>query len=179
LAGAFIRHNHFTLENTFGRDIIPPNEEERLKNLEKYKILYTQSEPIFDQFAAVTATMLNVPLAMINFVDKDQVWTKANQEGEMGNKIERGTSLCSLAILRDSVTVFEDTLTEPFLLSNPLVAGEYGLRFYAAAPIKTSEGFNIGSVCIVDNVARKFSAEDQGKLEGLAEMIRMEIEKRI
>jgi len=74
------------LENTFGRNIIPQNEEARLENLKKYKILYTKSEPIFDQLAAVAATMLKVPLAMINFVDKDHVWTKADQRGDSGNE---------------------------------------------------------------------------------------------
>lgn len=166
------------MENTFGRTIIPQNEDERLANLEKYKILYTKSEPIFDQLAAVAATMFSVPLAMINFVDKDQVWTKANQEGETGNEVERGTSLCSLAILKDDLTVFENTLIEPCLMSNPLVAGESGLRFYAAAPIATPEGFNIGAICIVDMQPRVFSEDDQKKLEWVAKLVEIEIKKR-
>ncbi|WP_158798316.1 GAF domain-containing protein [Pedobacter sp. L105] len=167
------------MENTFGRNIIPQDEEARLKNLKEYKILYTKSEPIFDQLAAVAATMFKVPLAMINFVDKDLVWTKANQEGENGGEVERGSSLCSLAILKDSVTVFENILTEPFLLTNPMVAGEYGLRFYAGAPITTAEGFNIGVVCVADTVARQFTSEDQLNLESLAKLIQQEIQKRI
>lgn len=166
------------MENTFGRDIIPQNEAERLENLKKYKILYTKSEPIFDQLAAVAATMLDVPMAMINFVDKDQVWTKADQHGEAGNEVERGTSLCSLAILRADLTVFEDTLKEPCLISNPLVAGEFGLRFYAAAPLSTPEGFNIGAICIVGKEPRKFSADDQRKLEWVARQVETEIRKR-
>ena len=167
------------MENTFGRNIIPQNEEARLENLKKYKILYTKSEAIFDQLAAVTATMLKVPLAMINFVDKDHVWTKADQQGDFGSEVERGTSLCSLAILRDELTVFEDALAEPCLMSNPLVVGEFGLRFYAAVPITTSEGFNIGAVCIVDKKVRKFTPEDRKKLEWVAQLIHLEIEKRV
>ena len=167
------------MENTFGRNIIPQDEEERLENLKKYKILYTKSEPIFDQLAAVAATMLKVPMAMINFVDKDHVWTKADQLGDSGHEVERGTSLCSLAILKGEVTVFEDALAEPCLMSNPLVAGEFGLRFYAAVPITTVEGFNIGAVCIVDKKTRTFSAEDRKKLEWVAKMVQVEIDKRI
>jgi len=167
------------LENTFGKNIIPATEQQRLENLKKYKILYTQSELIFDQLAASTATLFDVPIAMINFVDKDNVWTKANQNGESGNESERGSSLCSLAILKDQVTVFENALTEPILISNPFVAGENGLRFYAAAPIITEDGFNIGAVCIVDNEPRKFSADNQQKLQEVADMVMKEIEKRI
>ena len=166
------------MENTFGMDIIPQNEAERLENLKKYKILYTRTEPIFDQLAAVAATVLKVPVAMINFVDQDKVWTKANQEGENGQEVPRGTSLCSLAILNDEVTVFENALEEPCLIANPLVAGNFGLRFYAAAPIRSPEGFNLGAICVVDKKARKFTEKEQQKLEWVAAMIEKEVGKR-
>lgn len=167
------------MENTFGKNIIPANEAERLENLEKYKIIYTQSETVFNELAALAATLLEVPMAMINFVAKDMVWTKANEGGRDGGSVERGSSLCSLAILKESVTVFEDTLKEPILISNPMVAGEFGLRFYAAAPITTKDGFNIGVVCILDKQTRKFTDEDQKKLAGIARLVEIEIEKRI
>jgi GAF domain-containing protein len=166
------------LENTFGRNIIPHNEQERLDNLEKYRILYTKSEPIFNQLAALAATLLDMPVAMINFVDKNNVWTKASQKGETGLNVERGTSLCALAILKDQVTIFEDTLLESFLLSNPLIAGDHGFRFYAAAPISTKEGFNIGVVCVVDKKPRVFNTKDQQQLEQVARIVESEIEKR-
>lgn len=167
------------LENTFGKTIIPQNEEERLENLKKYKILYTQTDPVFDQLAATAAATFDVPLAMINFVDKDQVWTKANYEKDGEGTPERGLSLCSLAILKDQVTVFEDFEIDPVWLSSPLFAGEHGFRFYAAAPIKTSEGFNIGVVCLIDTKPRKFTEQAQQQLEHIAETVRLEIEKRV
>lgn len=168
------------MENIFGSSIIPQNEEERLDNLKKYKILYTQSEPVFDQIAASAATILVVPVAMINFVDKNNVWTKALKDSKPQSKeVERGSSLCSLAILSDHVTVIEDFKLAPSLLSNPLIAGESGFQFYAAAPIKTSEGFNIGVVCILDQEPRKFTTEDRHKLESIADSIRIEIEGRL
>lgn len=167
------------MENTFGRNIIPQNEQQRLENLKKYNILYTQSEPVFDELAALTAATFDMPIALINFVDKDNVWTKAGQEGEQHYNVERGASLCALAILKDQVTIYEDALKERCLLANPYVAGENGLRFYAAAPIGTREGFNIGVVCIVDSKPREFGAEDQTKLESIARMVELEIEKRM
>lgn len=162
-----------------GMDMIPPNEEDRLQNLNKYKILYTKSEPIFDQLAAITVTMLNTPIAMINFVDRHKVWTKANQIGEAGLEIDRQSCLCSLTILNERVTVFEDITKELYLNYNPLLAGEFDLKFYAAAPIVTKEGFNIGSVCIMDRIARTFSVSEQKKLAWVASMVSVEMHKRI
>ncbi|CAM4131974.1 GAF domain-containing protein [Pedobacter westerhofensis] len=167
------------MENTFGRNIIPQNEQQRLENLKKYNILYTESESAFDELAAYTAAVFDMPIAMINFVDKDNVWTKAIQEGEHHYKVERGSSLCALAILKDEVTVFENALKERCLLANPYVAAENGLRFYAAAPIGTTEGYNIGVICIIDRQPREFGLEDQAVLESIARMVELEIEKRI
>lgn len=150
-----------------------------MENLKKYKILYTKTEPIFDQLAAITATMMNTPIAMINFVDRDVVWTKADQDGYIGQEMDRELSLCSLAILNDSITVFEDLVKSPAMLSNPLFVGESGMRFYAAAAITTDEGFRVGAVCIVDKKPRIFKDEDRRKLERIALMVRLEMNKRV
>jgi len=161
------------------KDLIPLNEEARIENLKKYKVLYTKPEPIFDQLAAIAATMLNAPVAMINFIDRFVVWTKANQRGESGMETDRESSLCSLAILNEKVTVFEDIQKEISLISNPMIAGEHGFRFYAAAPIVTDEGFRVGSVCVMHQTSRDFSEEDQKKLAWVANMVRLEMNKRV
>lgn len=167
------------MENKLGTAIVPSDELARLENLKKYKILYTKTEPIFDQLAALTATMLNTPIAMINFIDKDKVWTKANQHGESGHEVERAGSLCSFAILNESITVFEGAIENHYLMSDPLIAGENGMRFYAAAAITTDEGFRVGVVCVVDKKPRTFSEEDRKKLELIAIMVRAEMNKRV
>ena len=152
-----------------------------MENLNNYKILYTKNEPVFDQLAALTATILSTPVAMINFVDKNKVWTKADQYGDTGVAAGREISLCSMAIQNDSITVYEDILDAdyPCLISNPLIAGEVGLRFYAAAAITTNEGFNVGVVCVVDQKPRAFTDDDKKKLEMVAGMVRNEMNKRI
>ncbi|WP_316791092.1 GAF domain-containing protein [Pedobacter frigoris] len=157
-------------------DIIAPDEKERIENLNKYKIIYTKSEPVFDQLAAITATMLNTPVAMINFIDRNTVWT-GRTENNMNN--DDSTNLCSLAVLKGSENAFQNATKELFLISNPLIAGEYGLKFYAAAPITTDDGFHVGSVCIVDKQHRSFSEVERQKLEWVASMVRLEMNKRI
>lgn len=158
--------------------IVPENEENRLENLKKYRIIYTKSESIYDQIAALTATLMNVPIAMINFVDKNASELGVERE-ELKAGIHADTSICSIAILKDGVTIYEDTIQDPCLLSNPIMAAEYGLRFLAAAPIVTTEGFSIGTVCIADRKQRKFTADKRKKLKWIATITAAEIEKRI
>lgn len=162
-----------------GLDIMPPNEAERLENLKKYKILNTKSEPLFDQLAAITATILNTPIAIINLVDRLKVWNGIEEDAENALESEGQISMCSFALLNDSAPIFEEAAKEFKLISNPLVAGEYGLRFYAAVPITTDDGFIVGNVCIVDQNFRNFSVQEQEKLEWVALLVRQEMNKRI
>jgi GAF domain-containing protein len=167
-----------TMDNTFGRPIIPDNEEQRLAKLRSLHILDTHEENgTFKHIAAMAARMFDVPIALVNFVERDYVVTKARVGLEGETEVSRGVSLCSLAVLRSDVTVFENAQQEPCLLANPLVIGEFGLRFYAAAPLTTFDGFRIGAVCLVDKEPREFSASDQKTLESLAAIVMDEIEK--
>lgn len=168
------------MENTFGVSIIPDNEEERLEKLHSLQLVNShQEEGEFKYIAAMAARMFNVPIALVNLVDKEFVVTKAKAGLDTAGVVPRGTSLCSLAILKNEITVFENALEEPCLLANPMVTGQFGLRFYAAAPLTTKDGFNIGALCLVDKEPRKFSETDQKILENLASVIMENIEKDV
>ena len=159
-----------------GIDIIAPNEMERIENLNKYSIIYTKSEPVFDQLAAIAATLLNIPVAMVNFIDRTDVWTGQTLAD---HRAEIHSSLCSLAILKGSERDFADISEELCLISNPVLAGEYGMKFYAAAPITTDGGFTVGNVVVLDKETRSFGQLEQQKLAWVAEMVRLEMKKRI
>jgi len=164
--------------NTFGVPIIPDNETERLARLQALQILDTPTQKSFDNVAAMAAHMFNVPIALVSFVDADRVWFKANVGMEDTLEVSRGVSLCSLVVLNEDLTVFKNAPTEPCLLANPLVVGEFGLRFYAGAPIKTADGYTVGSICVVDKEPRDFSEADQRVLQHLAAIIEDEIQNQ-
>ncbi|GEO06212.1 hypothetical protein AAE02nite_38760 [Adhaeribacter aerolatus] len=123
----------------------------------------------------MAAHMFNVPIALVSFVDSDRVWFKANVGMEDTQEVNRGVSLCSLVILNEDMTVFKNATTESCLLANPLVVGEFGLRFYAGAPIKTADGYTVGSICVVDKELREFTEADQRVLQHLAAIVEDEI----
>ena len=167
------------MKNTFGINIIPENDDLRIEALKRYRILDTPPENAFDHIATLAAQIFNVPISLVSLVDREQVYFKANVG--MGNvrSTSRGVSLCSLAVLDPEVTVFENASTEPCLLANPLVAGDFGLKFYAGAPITTPDGFLIGTLCVVDKETRTFSAQDRIVLQGLATLVMDDIELRL
>lgn len=149
------------MENSFGMEIIPKNEEARLEALQSLHQLDTSPEKFFDNVAQMVARCFNMPIALISLVDTERVFFKANVGMPGIQNVARGNSLCSLAILDNAPTVFSNTLQEPCLLANPFVAGEFGLRFYAGAPITTEEGYHLGAVCVLDKKPREFSESDK------------------
>ena len=160
-----------TFSNSFGKNITPDNEAERLECLRSFEILNSEPEKMFDLIAKMTAKVFNVPIALISFVDENQVFFKSNVGMEGTKHVDRGISLCSLAILDSEQVVFESPLKEPCLMANPLVQGKFGLRFYAGAPLTTLDGFNIGTVCILDKKARFFNKEQIELLKDFASLI--------
>jgi GAF domain-containing protein len=166
------------MKNTFGKPIIPNNEQERLAALRYYLTISNLPERFFHNLAYIIAQTFNTPIALISLVEEDKVIFKGSSGMEETKEAPRGISLCSLAVLSDEPTIFEDALKEPCLLRNPLVAGKFGLRFYAGAPITTPEGFHIGTVCIVDKKPRSFSQEDTKLLKQFAENAMSLLEQR-
>jgi GAF domain-containing protein len=168
----------FLMVNTFGKPIIPADDKERVDVLASYQILDTQPEGFFNNLAQIMARCFDTPIALISLVDKERVFFKANVGLADTQNVSRGMSLCSLAILDHEPTVFENALKEPCLLANPLVAGEFGLRFYAGAPITNEDGYNLGTVCVVDKKPRVFSQSDKDLLSRFAQTVMKALEKR-
>lgn len=158
--------------------VIPPNEDERLEALRRYEILDTPPDGSFNRVTAIAASLFKVPIALVTLVDEDRIWFKSKFGLEV-EQINRDPGLCASAILSDDVYNIADTLKDPRTLSNPLVAGDFGLRFYAAAPLRTFDGYNLGTLCLLDKKPWELTAEEEGLLKELAGIIMDEMELRI
>jgi GAF domain-containing protein len=123
--------------------------------------------------------MLGMPIAIVSIVDHDRIWFKS-AEGLSGvEQIDREPGLCASAILGDEAWVVEDAGIDPRTLTNPLVAGEFGLRFYAGSPLHTHDGYNLGTLCVIDRVPRELTAEQVGVLDDLAALVVDALELRL
>lgn len=167
------------IENTFGMNIIPDNDSERLLALKRYRILDSPSEASFDNIARLCTQIFNVPISLVSLVDAERVFFKANVGMGKAKEANRGKSLCALAVLTPEPTIFEDALKEPCLIANPNVAGDFGLRFYAGVPLITPDGFLIGTLCIIDQQPRTFSKQEETILKGMAVSVMDQLELRL
>ena len=154
---------------------IPENEEQRLEWLRQCSILDTLPEVAFDEVAQMAAELCRVPIAAINLVDDHRQWSKA-AFGQDKQQDSRDISFCAHTILQPDLMVVPDALGDHRFANNPLVTGEPYIRFYAGAPLITSEGFGLGSLCVVDRVPRELTEEQTTVLQLLARQITGRIE---
>ncbi len=139
--------------NTVSRCIIPDNEEQRIEAVRRYDILDTPPDGAFDRITALAARRFGVPISIISIVDEDRIWFKSHH-GVPVSQIGRDPGLCASAILSPDPHVLTDAKIDPRSLANPLVAGEFGLRFYAGVPLRTSDGYHLGTLCVIDKAPR-------------------------
>jgi sigma-B regulation protein RsbU (phosphoserine phosphatase) len=155
-----------------------PEEADRLAAVRRYAILDTPPDGAFNRICAIAARFFDVPLASVTIVDEDRIWFKAVQ-GLDAVQIPRDPGLCASAILQDEPYVVEDGLVDPRTANNPLVHGELGVRFYAAAPIITADGHRLGTVNVIDSKPHAVTEQQIETLRDLAAVVMDELELRL
>ena len=160
------------------QQLISKKETERLNALRRYEILDTPPDGAFDRITSIAARLFKVPIAIVSLVDSDRIWFKSHHGLDV-QQIDRAPGLCASAILSDEIYAITDAAKDLRSLTNPLVVGEMGLRFYAAAPLRTYDGHNLGTLCVIDQKTRSISSEEMSILRDLAAVVIDEIELRL
>jgi len=155
----------------------PTDEYARLMDLAHYEVLDTPREEAFDRITRLAARLLNTPVAVINFVDQFRQWGKS-AVGLGDTTAPRQDSFCAWTILQDTPLVVENAQTDPRFHDNPMVTGAPHIHMYAAAPLKTPAGHNIGTLCVTDDRPHPLSEEDERALQDLADLVVSELELR-
>lgn len=153
------------------------DESRRLAALARYRILDTPPEPAFDRVTALAARLFDVPIALVVLIDADRQWFKS-RHGLPLQQMPRSESFCTRAIQGDSVLVVEDAARDPQFHDHPLVVSDAHVRFYAGAPLRTPDGFNIGTLCLLDHRPRSIDQRDRDLLAALARVVVDELEAR-
>ncbi|MHC8305357.1 sensor histidine kinase [Pseudomonas sp. PB3P13] len=157
---------------------LAPDEALRMSVVRRYAILDTPPDGAFDRVTAIAARLLGTPIAIVSIVDTDRIWFKSHH-GLAANQIPRHSGLCSSAILQSAPWLVTDARRDPRTLTNPLVAGEFGLQFYLGVPLHTHDGFNLGTLCVLDKQPRTVTQEQIDTLTDLASVVMDQLELRL
>ena len=138
----------------------------RLAELKRHMILDSSAEKAYDDIAKLLATSLEVPIAIVNFLDDDRDWFKSCI-GLPLTQSPVATSFCETFFnTSEDVIVVEDTRESALFSQHPLVVGEPFVRFYAAARLRVN-GQTLGTLCAYDVQPRKISPDQIAQLRTL------------
>jgi len=148
----------------------PFNEAARLRSLRAFRILDTEPEQAFDLLTGLARTQFRTPIALISLVDESRQWFKS-ADGLAAAETSRDVAFCAHAIITGQPLVVENALADPRFADNPLVTDDPKIRFYAGAPLVTSDGFRVGTFCVIDLIPRyDFTDDDRNALADFARL---------
>ncbi|CAE7184639.1 unnamed protein product [Rhizoctonia solani] len=179
---------------------LPPDESERRKALYRFNILHTSRDVNFDRITHLCKLVFSTKMVVISLIDGDEQWVEAiylpftctrfltffpyarwfkSESGFGVDSTSRDSSFCAHSILQrgaEPLVVADATLDWRFA-KNPFVAGPPHIRFYAGAPLRTTEGYNIGTLCVLDDKPREeFTPRQRHTLKEFAAIVMREME---
>lgn len=148
------------------------NDPQRIQLLKSYDILDTPPEPGFDDVVILARQLCKTPIALVSLVDRDRQWFKA-ASGLDSCETPISQSVCAHSLAQRAILNIPDLTKDERTRHNTLVTGEPFIRFYAGAPLMTASGQAIGTVCVIDTVARPggLDADQIAALEALARQV--------
>jgi len=155
----------------------PVNEAGRIAALDRYAILDSDPEQLFDDLTLLASFVCNTPIALISLIDEDRQWFKS-RVGMAASETSRDIAFCSTAILQSDVFVVPDALNDDRFRENPLVVSDPHIRFYAGAPLVNEDGYALGTLCVVDRAPRELAPEQKEALQALSRLVLAQLEFR-
>ena len=155
----------------------PLNERERVAALHQCNILDTDAEQGFDDITQLAAYICQTPIAIVSLIDKERQWSKS-RVGIEDKQMPRNLSFCSHAILEDQVFIVHDTFNDFRFAEHPAVVNPPHIRFYTGVPLKTSEGYILGTLCVADYQPRELTPTQITFLKNLARQVEYLIDTR-
>jgi hypothetical protein len=160
-----------------GRSLLSPEraEMERLQSLHETGLLDSGTRTFYDKVVVAAKEFFGVSTASVSLIAADTQFLKS-AVGPLREETPREIAFCARTVEANSMLVVNDTLTDDRFSANPLVVGEPFIRFYAGYPLHGPRGWNIGSLCIIDQEPRAFPGSEQEVLRAMAAVVQNRID---
>jgi len=146
------------------------SEEKRLEIVSQFEQLDLGNNKELNDLVTLAVQICNVPIAMISLMGEKTQWVKCRS----GIKLEennREDSFCKHLIKSKKIMVVPDAMLDKRFLNSPAVTGQHAVRFYAGAPLITSSGYHLGSLCLIDKKPNLFTKKQMDLLAVLSRQV--------
>jgi diguanylate cyclase (GGDEF)-like protein len=149
----------------------------RQSALDRLAIVETPSDGPFEQIVELVKATFNVPICAVSLIDNDRQWFKAYRGLDV-DRTPREIAFCDYAIRAEEPFAVEDATSDPRFCANPLVFDKPFIRSYLGYPLKLSDGYIVGTLCIIDKKPRAFTQHEVAILSHFANLVVGELELR-
>ncbi len=112
---------------------------------------------VFDELTALAAELCEVPMALISLQDANRQWF-TSRRGLQIWETSLEDSFGAHASDPTELMIVPDALADARFAASQAVAGDPWIRFYAGAPLVTTDGYRVGSLCVLDVRPRTLTA---------------------
>ena len=149
---------------------IPNNELERLEALARYEEGDSSPTSGYQEIVELTSQILGTSASLISLIhDSSQTFRAVH--GLDITETPRSDSPCAHAIMSDDIFEISDLLNDPRFSEKDFVQGSAGLRFYAGMPLRTHDGFALGTLCVFDKKPRALTEPQRTALRVLSKQV--------
>ncbi len=144
----------------------PLLEENRIQELESYNISKDYPKKQLQSVIKLAAKICKVPVSLIDIIDKTNQRTIVAHGDWEEKVIPRGQSICDIVVKKGDLLIANDIRKHPMLSDRLTEADKEKIRFYAGAPLKSSAGYTLGALCVIDSRPRKLSEFQKERVNG-------------
>ncbi|MCD0487175.1 GAF domain-containing protein [Pedobacter sp. MC2016-14] len=149
---------------------MPLKELERLQAVHRFMKLEISKDKELQDIVNFAADICGVPTALITLLD-EEVQHIPFKIGFDRQSTHRQEAFCNYVIGQKDIVVVPDATLDRRFYQNPLVINDPNIRFYAGAPLTTSDGYGLGSLCVIDSVPRELTAQQRKMLAMLSRQV--------
>ena len=154
---------------------------QRLATIRDLGLVDEAHEEAFDRLTRLASRLIPSPVALVSIVEEERQYFKSfvGLPDPLAAKRETplSHSFCQHVVTSGNPLIVDDARQDPLVKDN-LGISELGIISYLGMPLTTQDGHRLGSFCVIDGVARHWTADDIETMRDLARSVMTEIELR-
>ena len=156
---------------------ITKNENQRLEAVKRTGAMYLDQDELYDVYCYLAKEITGCPVSWTGLIDSENQYCLASDgfPEETSKKIPRKQTFCQYALDKTEPLIIQNMKTDLTFKNHPLVK-EGIVKFYAAFPIVTSDGYTLGTLCVSSDKAVELTKNQIKSLKSLSRKMAYQLE---
>jgi hypothetical protein len=156
---------------------ITKNENQRLEAVKRTGAMYLDQDELYDVYCYLAKEITGCPVSWTGLIDSENQYCLASDGFPEGSskKIPRKQTFCQYALDKTEPLIIQNMKTDLTFKNHPLVK-EGIVKFYAAFPIVTSDGYTLGTLCVSSDKAVELTKNQIKSLKSLSRKMAYQLE---